>query len=126
MLNHDLVSLTPAFQLLAGIGGCACVFLMQLTHYEAEDKVDPPWIRNVRRLSLMLLALSLCWAAYYSTTLKWEPWPPVVGMVAALDMLIGIRIFAIRARVRRTGPYIQSQRQVDIMRAARDKRASGR
>jgi xanthosine utilization system XapX-like protein len=127
MLNHELgFSLTPAFQLLAGIGCCSSVYLAQLYQYEAEDRIDPPWIRHSRRIALISLALSLCWAIYFSSLRFWEPWPPVVGIVASADLLIGVMIFGIRARVKRTGPYMHSPRQADIIRAASDKRTGTR
>lgn len=107
------IDLTPALLLLAAVGACCSIYLMQLTHYESEDTVDPPWIRRIRRVALAGLAMTLCWTVDYSISHVWQPWPPFVFTLAFIDLLIGIMIFAIRARVRRTGPYLESQRHMD-------------
>jgi len=63
-------------------------------------------------------SLARCWTAYYCIVRNWQPWPPIVLIIAMLDLMIGVRIFAIRNRVKRTGPYLHSQRSMDMMRAA--------
>jgi hypothetical protein len=78
---------------------------MQLTHHETEDAVDPWIVRKIRRIALALLALSLCWSVTYSYAHAWQPWPPELALIAAINLTLMIRIAAIWARIRRTGHH---------------------
>lgn len=98
--GHDL---TAIHTVLALCGILISVYVMQLTRYEAEDAVDPPWLRSLRRIALALMAWAFCWLLTYSETKNWQPWPPEVLAIAAMDLILLIRALAIRARIKRTG-----------------------
>jgi hypothetical protein len=108
MLDHlfDRVDLTAAHTVLGILGILTCVYVMQLTRYEAEDLMDPAWLRFLRRAALGLMAWALCWCLTFSENKNWQPWPPYVMALFAMDMILVIRALAIRARIRRTGHLV--------------------
>lgn len=102
ILEH--CDLTFLLGVLAVIGFFLAVYVNQLTHYEAEDSSDPWWIKVVfRPLSYITLALSFLWVLSYGQAHDWQPWPPMLMMILAIDMILFIRALAIKARVRRLG-----------------------
>lgn len=44
--------------------------------------------RYARRISLASLGLTMLWAASYSHSKGWQPWPPDVAIVLAVDGLL--------------------------------------
>lgn len=99
----ESIDLRTWHMLLSLLGFFIVVYVMQLTHWEAEDDVDPAYIRHLRRVSLALLAWSMLWSLSYQETKNWQPWPPEILMILALDMIMFIRALAIKARIKRTG-----------------------
>lgn len=97
------IDLNGIHTMLTIFGGLLAVYVMQLTHHEAEDLVDPWIVRKFRRLSLATLSLSMLWSAYYSLSHQWQPWPPEVLLIFAIDLALVIRMVAIWARIARTG-----------------------
>lgn len=97
------IDLNGIHLILTIFGGLLAVYVMQLTHHEAEDEVDPWVVRKFRRFSLVMLSLSMWWSAYYSLSHQWQPWPPEVLLVFAIDLALVIRMVAIWARIGRTG-----------------------
>jgi hypothetical protein len=95
--------LTVAHTMLALVGFFLSVYVMQLTHWEAEDDVDPPAIRLVRRAVHAVLAWSMLWSLSYSQSKGWQPWPAELMMMVAIDVILIIRVVAIKARIRRAG-----------------------
>lgn len=95
--------LTAAHTVLALLGAFLSVYVMQLTHYEAEDDVDPPALRFARRFALALMAWAMLWSLSYSETKNWQPWPAQVLTIMAADAILFIRAIAIKARIKRTG-----------------------
>ena len=90
--------------MLAALGFFLAIYVNQKTHYEAEDIQDPWWIRAIMRpLAYLLLAWSFLWVFSYGQARGWQPWPPVILMIVAVDMILFIRAFAILARIRRDG-----------------------
>jgi xanthosine utilization system XapX-like protein len=63
----------------------------QKTWHDHVAMLDPPLLRWMRRAAMTLLALSLCWGVLYSLQKNWHPWPPLVGIIAALDFLFAVR-----------------------------------
>ena len=89
--------------MLAILGFFLAVYVNQETHFQAEDISDPWWIRAIRPVAYLLLAWSFLWMLSYGNARSWQPWPPTILMIVAIDMILFIRAVAIRARIRRTG-----------------------
>ena len=101
----ESVDLSGAYTIFSLAGALLAVYVMQITRYEAEDRADPPFLRNARTAGLATLALMFLWSLTYSEVRQWQPWPPALGITIALDALMLIRVFAIKARIRRLGRY---------------------
>lgn len=103
LVTLEGIDLTYVHTVLCLFGALLAVYLMQLTSHEAEDGVDPPLLRWLRRLSLAAVALALLCSVLYSDARGWQPWPPHLALIVAVIMVLGIRTLAIRARIRRDG-----------------------
>lgn len=99
ILEHHDVSWM--FTLLTLTAFFLALYVMNLTSSINEDAHDPPWIRWLRRASLAAVALSMLWSLGYSVTMGWQPWPPMIGLLAAVIMMLLVRALAIRAKIRR-------------------------
>lgn len=105
----EAADLTTVHTLLGLFGVLVSVYVMQLTRYEAEDAVDPWWLRGLRRIALAIMAWAFCWCLTYSENKSWQPWPPYVLTLFAIDMILLIRALAIRARIKRTGHLMAAE-----------------
>ena len=97
------IDLTGLHTTLTVAGAILAVYVMQLTHYEAEDVADPWIVRRFNRVTLMMIALAMLWSALYSISHQWQPWPPELALIFSIDLALLIRMVAIWARIRRTG-----------------------
>lgn len=115
------IDLTNLHLMLTIFGGLLSVYVMQLTHYEAEDLVDPRFLREARRFALALIALAQFASALYSLSHRWQPWPTEIMLIFAVNMHLVIRMVAIWARIRRTGhrPWDRPSEIMDAMRRRR-------
>lgn len=74
---------------LCFVGAILCLYVMKLFSTGALHVDGECFISHVlRRSSLVTLALSMCWAMTYSTNKGWQPWPPDVFVVAAVDLFM--------------------------------------
>jgi hypothetical protein len=103
----ERADLTMAHTLLAVTGGFLCIYLMQLTWGDEESQRDNFLIRHGRRIAYAALAMALFWSCIYSENKGWQPWPPQLGIEAALDLMLAVRIAAIRfnQRARQLIPF---------------------
>ena len=84
----------PLFAFAVFIGAIASVHLMQLS-WKHEDQCNPPWIRNLKALSHVAVALSFLWCLSYSEWKAWAPWPPMLALIVMFDVNIIVRIMSI-------------------------------
>lgn len=117
----DSIDLSGAHTLLAIYGGLLAIYVMQKTRYEAEDQCDSKFVRITRTIALAALSGALFWSLTWRDSHDWHPAPPIMLMMLALDALLTVRVLAIWARLRRTGPYLNAPSM-----AARSKAASNR
>lgn len=112
MINRlfEGTDLTIAHTILAMTGFFLSVYVMQMTQWEAEDDVDPPYIRVFRRLYLGLQAWAFLWSLDITATRDWQPWPAVLLLMLTVDAGLIIRAMAIKARIRRSGVKPESPR----------------
>src|ERR1700722_9398553 len=99
----ETIDLSYVLTILGMIGFFLAIYVNQLTRYEGEDTNDPWYVRNTRAAAYLLLAWSYLWVLSYADRHDWQPWPPVILMILAMDAILMIRALAIKARVRRTG-----------------------
>lgn len=91
-------TLTLVYVAGAIAGALSTTFLMQLSWQSDADRMDPPWLRNARRLSLGALALSLLYGASYVAREIAAPWLPNVLLVWSVAVSVSLRIAAIKLR----------------------------
>lgn len=101
----DSVDLTAVHTILALYGGLIAIYVMQKTRYEAEDQRDSKFVRMTRTIALAALSGSMFWSLTYGESRQWQPWPPDILGMLALDVLLTVRTLAIWDRLKRTGPY---------------------
>jgi hypothetical protein len=98
---------------LAMLGFFLAVYVNQLTHYEAEDHNDPWFIRMMRNAAYMMLAWGFLWTLSYANAKGWQPWPPVILIIVAVDIILFNRALAIKAHIRRIGVGYDSPRAIN-------------
>jgi cellobiose-specific phosphotransferase system component IIC len=88
-----------AFQVLS----IATIFLM-LWEADTAKRLDHmrwngaiPLLFQVRRATMMLKALTLCWAVIYSHSRGWQPWPPIVAFLVAFAIYVVVNTLVMRA-----------------------------
>ncbi len=106
MLDKVLESydLTAIHTILTLVGFFLALYVMQQTSHVNEDRADHWFLRWINRFSFAGLALVFLWSLSYSQTKSWQPWPPDIGMDAAVIVLLAGRAWAIIAHVRRAEP----------------------
>jgi hypothetical protein len=102
----ESIDLVPYFTGLALAGVFLALIAMQMSWNEAIQRgVDTPVTMNLRRASFVAVALSLLWSLSYAETTGWQPWPPALAMVGALDFYFAVLIAIIVVKARRgAGP----------------------
>lgn len=110
-------NLTTAYVLITLIGVCLAVVAMQVSWNEAVSRgIDPPSAMNLRRLSFVLIALAMLWSLNYAEQKGWQPWPPLLAIVAALDLYFAVLIGLILRKSRAAwheAPGLQRHGTVD-------------
>lgn len=79
-------------------GALSTTFLMQLSWQSDADRMDASWLRNARRVSLAVVALSLLYGASYVAREIAAPWLPNVLLVWSVAVSVSLRIAAIKLR----------------------------
>jgi hypothetical protein len=115
MQNFLDIIFTP----LCLFGALLAVYLMQLTSHEAEDGVDPSFLRWMRRFALASVALALLSSVLFADAQNWQPWPSHVALIVGIIMVLGVRTLAIRARIHREGSRAERLAYLRVLAAAR-------
>ena len=76
------------------------IFASQAMWLDPESRRDCLLVRLGRRVMYPVLALSFLWSLDYSHVKGWQPWPPTVAIIIAMDFIIAMRIVALRHRQR--------------------------
>lgn len=99
----------PGLNLLLSLtGSCATIYAMSLAGYEDEDRKDPVWLQWAQHLSYALVAFGMLWSGKLQLDTGWHPWPPAVALIFGVNVVMVLRIIAIRLRIRREGRYHSS------------------
>jgi len=101
---------------LARVFGIACIagfvlvlYVMQIAGPRDEAMGDPPILRYFRRVSLVVLSITMLWAFSYSMTKGWQPWPPFLALVLAIDfnfLILALTMFLRARRLSHTGVFL--------------------
>jgi hypothetical protein len=73
--------------IVGGIIG-ALLVVVHLTNKRFARNTVIEW---AERTALLIVALSIIWMVHYADATKWQPWPPVLVMVYALDAYLILR-----------------------------------
>jgi hypothetical protein len=74
---------------LATLFGCfLAVYVMQLWGTGELTKSEPRIFVQIRRFGLVALALTMLWSLAYSNQKGWQPWPPHLFIILAVDILM--------------------------------------
>lgn len=106
----DSVDWSGIHTALAIYGGLATVYVMKQNRYEAEDRKDTESVRISKEVSLAAIAGAMFWCVTYGSSRDWEPWPPEVLLILALDVMMTVRIIAVWHRIKRMGRYPEAVR----------------
>lgn len=88
-LDAGAALLTPLLFPFAVIAGIVfCVVGMHVTMCE-ENRVAT----TAYRAGYALTGLALAWSFGYGHAHGWDPWPPHLALVAALDYLLALRLY---------------------------------
>lgn len=77
------LNLKPLFVLLVLLGMALCVLDAIITIYRENTLTFLPY-----RGAFVLICLSLAWDFTYIDNNGWKPWPPLIGVLFALDFLL--------------------------------------
>ena len=111
----DTLDLSLVHFIAALYGALTAVYVMQLwTMKGITVDGDCTATFYMRRISLLMISLSMLWSLYYSTTKGWHAWPPDVLCIIAVDILltasivIGLRREANERRKRRNHKLLKA------------------
>lgn len=106
----ETMNLLPALYVLAFGGVLLAVYVMQ-TSWISLELGENVFVKNMRRASLVTLALSMMWTILYSERTGWQPWPSQVGVIFAADLMLAVRAIGLYARTHEGDDIGESQRQ---------------
>jgi hypothetical protein len=101
--RFEVADLQRCHLILALSGAILSVYVMSLTSYEQEDRVDPKWLQWTRRVGHAMTALALLWSVNYMESHQWQPWPPLLLLILSVNITMAVRAIAIHCRIWREG-----------------------
>ena len=97
----DQIPLGNVFTGACLFGALATLYIMQ--RMTQEDEASPLvsiTVTNLRRFSLWCETLAMFWCVLYGFDRSWDPWPPVVMLMLALDFNLVMRIVSYHIHAR--------------------------
>lgn len=88
----DGVDLSAIHAVASLIGMVMVVLLMQMSWHKMIAPTDPELLTHFRRVGMLGLAMTLWWSFSYSLEKGWQPWPPHLAMVIALDLWLAVSV----------------------------------
>lgn len=99
LIPNDIV-LTAIYLVLLLAGVLLIIFWMQTVTAMAINRFDdPPIIRHLRRISLVMTAGAMAWVAHFSAVTNWTPWAPDFFLVGGIDLYFAVAIASARRRL---------------------------
>ncbi len=95
-LEHllEAYDLRPLFLIATASAMIMIPMLMQFSWGKVIAPGDKTCVQVARRITMFLLAASLFWAFSYLQRSGWQPWPPMLGIVIALDLWLGVSVIS--------------------------------
>ena len=90
---------------LALTGGGLSAYVMSLISWEHEDRDDPRWLQWLRRIGHTMTSVAMFYTVSYMADHNWQPWPPMILLVAGVNVTMIVRAIAIHVRVKRKGHF---------------------
>ena len=98
----EQIDLRMVFVGLCLFGGLICAYIMQASWQDSLLTLFEHWtVRWAYRCGMFWLVVFMLWSAEYGYRRSWQPWPPIVGMIGALDFVMLIRAGSLFVRRRR-------------------------
>jgi len=94
----DRFDWTTAHVIAALVGIVISLYAAQAMWHDQESNRDCWVVRYGRKVGYPLLALAFLWSLDFAHVKGWAPWPPHVGLELAIDLIIIMRIIALRQR----------------------------
>lgn len=107
----EVMDLLPALYFLGFGGVILSVYVMQTSWIINSEIGENVYIKNMRRASLVTVALAMMWTILYSENTGWQPWPSQVGIMFAVDLMLGARALALYTKAHEGDAIGESQRQ---------------
>lgn len=92
MVDLDTLNLMPVHTALSLAGVLLAIWLMQLASCGKLAPDDKMCIRQMRRVSMAVVAGAMLWATLYGLDRAWQPWPPFLLLSLGVDMMLGTAI----------------------------------
>lgn len=70
------------------LGAILPIYVAQLWGRGELTKIEPPVFMHTRRWGLIALALGNVWSLLYSDQKGWQPWPPHLAIIIAIDVML--------------------------------------
>lgn len=108
---HPSLDLTTAYFFLALIGTLLAVYWAATLARDPAMLHVPAGVVHMRRACILAIAISMLWSLVFAYEQTWEPWPPYLGVVAAIDayLVASITSAVIRRRVCMACPLIDEK-----------------
>jgi hypothetical protein len=90
------------FQMLVTIAVVLVLWQIKLAY--CIDGIRYPkrdWLFSVRRASVFIEMIALCWGVAYGHSNGWAPWPPMLLFLVAFDVSVAAQIFIMRRDLKR-------------------------
>lgn len=84
--------LTQVFIVTVMIAVFSSLYLAQVAWRSDSEAGVPHLLALARRASATFMSLMLLWAVYFGYSKGWQPWPPLIGILIALDFHNIVRI----------------------------------
>jgi len=99
MLEYvDKFDLTAVHVLAALYGMVVSIYASQATWLDHDSNRDCIIVRYGRKVMYPALALAFLWSLDFAHVKGWAPWSPNVAINIAIDLIITMRIVALRQR----------------------------
>lgn len=96
----EQLDLRTLYALASIAGALLSLIAMQFSWEESTRRGgDTNVMLNLRRASFVIISLTLLWSLSYAETKGWQPWPPALAIVLAVDFYLLVLICMVARKV---------------------------